>query len=668
MFRGASSRAYSRGAGGFRNFSSANFGKSFRQQYQSSSSSSSHRKYSSFAQYAKAAGFDFKPSASGKFTYQAKTTFASIERAAAKRAVGIALASKLPLLMSAAMNGPGLFLSELDTGDEELDDECMSLSTVIFIAIHSFVCRASGHLRRALDSVFLIMHLKCIQRELHYVPFESIINQLLVDGILAALFGGRIPEKSVEIDCLSKLDEEDGFQVEKQQIVFQHIQQRKWKLWLIIGCLSALFITVFSLSIALVISRDGQISPADRPNPVILISLDGFAARYLQRQLTPNLQRLIDNGVHAPFMQPEFPSKTFPNHWSIVTGLLSESHGIVSNQFYDPVIDDVFTYTNDTCSKDPRWWLGEPIWNTIKRQQLSSNVCFWPGSEAPVNGMHPDRYIPYSQATEMDNSARVDQVLEWLGERYAWDQTYGPDLIAMYISSVDSTGHANGPDSSAVDEEIKRVDTDAIGRLIDGLKARNALDYVNLVIVSDHGMAATDPNKVVYLEDIQTSTGLNVTNYITVYDGSPVLHIQPHNDSVADVVYTALKEQSVKDKTWNVYKRGEIPPIYQYSNSNRISPIILVADQPYTISQKRGDYFLKGTHGYDPRDSDMHSIFIGHGPQFAKNSTIAESSGMSNLDVYKILCALLNVNEAPNNSTLQELSFIVPNEFLDPRK
>ncbi|KAI3629419.1 hypothetical protein MIR68_012546, partial [Amoeboaphelidium protococcarum] len=216
------------------------------------------------------------------------------------------------------------------------------------------------------------------------------------------------------------------------------------------GCLSALFITVFSLSIALVISRDGQISPADRPNPVILISLDGFAARYLQRQLTPNLQRLIDNGVHAPFMQPEFPSKTFPNHWSIVTGLLSESHGIVSNQFYDPVIDDVFTYTNDTCSKDPRWWLGEPIWNTIKRQQLSSNVCFWPGSEAPVNGMHPDRYIPYSQATEMDNSARVDQVLEWLGERYAWDQTYGPDLIAMYISSVDSTGHANGPDSSAV--------------------------------------------------------------------------------------------------------------------------------------------------------------------------------------------------------------------------
>lgn len=116
--------------------------------------------------------------------------------------------------------------------------------------------------------------------------------------------------------------------------------------------------------------------------------------------------------------------------------------------------------------------------------------------------MHPDRYIPYSQAKEMDNSARVDQVLEWLGERYAWDQTYGPDLIAMYISSVDSTGHANGPDSSAVDEEIKRVDTDAIGRLIDGLKARNALDYVNLVIVSDHGMAATDPNKVVYLEDI----------------------------------------------------------------------------------------------------------------------------------------------------------------------
>ena len=207
----------------------------------------------------------------------------------------------------------------------------------------------------------------------------------------------------------------------------------------------------------------------------------------------PNINRLAAKGVSADLI-PSYPSKTFPNHYTIVTGLYPGHHGIVANTIKDPPTGRRLSMSNSIENGDAMWWGGEPIWVTVQRAGMLSAAMFWPGSEAPIEGHRPNFWAPFN--SELPGTKRVDQVLSWLdlppGRR--------PTFLTLYFSEVDAAGHNYGPNSSAVRTAVRRADGH-LGRLLRGLERRHLTDKVNIVIVADHGMAETSTNRVVVLDD-----------------------------------------------------------------------------------------------------------------------------------------------------------------------
>jgi predicted AlkP superfamily pyrophosphatase or phosphodiesterase len=224
--------------------------------------------------------------------------------------------------------------------------------------------------------------------------------------------------------------------------------------------------------------------PAYAADLLILISIDGFRADYLERGLTPTLARFAETGLRAKAMEPAFPSVTFPNHYSIVTGLLPDHHGIINNTMRDPAMPGhTFRLTDRAELTNPAWWDGGvPIWETLRRQHLKSGAVFWPGTEVAIHGVQPDYWRPYE--SKLSVSERVDAVLKLA----SLPLEQRPLFITLYFDAVDHQGHVAGPDSTQVNNALKEVDS-GLARLDQGLQERQLLAHTNLVIVSDHGMA-----------------------------------------------------------------------------------------------------------------------------------------------------------------------------------
>ena len=230
------------------------------------------------------------------------------------------------------------------------------------------------------------------------------------------------------------------------------------------------------------------------PASVLLVSLDAFRADYLERGLTPNLSRMVREGVRAEWMTPSYPSLTFPNHYTIVTGLFADHHGIVHNTMRDPKLG-AFSLSNREAVANGAWWGGVPVWVSAERAGLPTATYFWPGSEAEILGVRPTRTTVYDDNVPVND--RIDTVLGWLSE----DAATRPRFVTLYIETLDDAGHGYGPDSVEVRTALRTVD-DAMGRLLDGLAARSLLDAVNLIITSDHGLAAVAPGNTVAIEDM----------------------------------------------------------------------------------------------------------------------------------------------------------------------
>lgn len=242
--------------------------------------------------------------------------------------------------------------------------------------------------------------------------------------------------------------------------------------------------TLLALALAACASRSPTVAPsaaAQAATPVLLVSIDGFRADYLDLGITPNLARIAHEGVRARWMNPSYPSLTFPNHYTIVTGLRPDRHGIIHNTMDDATLG-AFKRSDRASVSKTQWWGGVPIWVGVENAGLPSATMFWPGSEAEIGGRRPGRWLPFDKS--VPSMARVDTVLGWLGERPATR----PRLTTLYFDVLDEAGHDHGPDSPEAHAAIREADA-AIGRLLDGLHARGMLDAVNIVIVSDHGMA-----------------------------------------------------------------------------------------------------------------------------------------------------------------------------------
>lgn len=376
--------------------------------------------------------------------------------------------------------------------------------------------------------------------------------------------------------------------------------------------------------------------PPDRPI-VILVSIDGFGRDYLETLKPPALLALAAEGVRSDGLIPQFPSKTFPNHYTIVTGLRVANHGIIANNMTAPDIPGRFTLAHRTVLADPRWWGGEPIWNTAERQGLRASAMFWPGSEAPIGGRHATYWMPYEHG--MPNAARVAKTLEWLAQ----PDDRRPSFLALYFSDVDTAGHSRGPDSTDVRDAVARVD-ESIAQLVAGVRKAGLADRVHYVIVSDHGMAQLTTDRMIALDDLVD------IDTVDVVDWSPVLMLSPKNGDV-DSVYTALKD---KHPALAVYRSSELPEQYGLRGHPRVPPIVGIADEGWFITSnsqvarwQAGDgHAPGGTHGYDPSLRSMHGLFIAAGPRLQSGLRVPP---FENIHLYEFMCAVLGLTPAQND-------------------
>ena len=379
---------------------------------------------------------------------------------------------------------------------------------------------------------------------------------------------------------------------------------------------------------------------------ILLISLDGFRYDYLDRPAAVNLRALAARGVRARWMVPIFPTKTFPNHYSQVTGLYAEHHGVISNQMYDPAIGWFSLADSSAASRaDPRWWGGEPLWVTAVRQGRKSATFFWPGSDVEIAGTWPTYWRKWDP--RVPNAERVTQVLEWL----SLPGPEAPVFVTLYLSDVDGAGHDFGPDAPGTDSAIARVDS-AVGALVRGIEARGLASRVNIIVVADHGMAPTSPERQIYLDDYLDLSG------VTVVDWSPVALLLPRPGTEEDL-YRALAR---RHPHLTVYRRAEIPERLHYRAHPRIPPVVAVADEGWEITTRaraaRRPPRAGGQHGYDPALRSMGALFVAAGPAFARGTVVEP---FQNVHLYALMAHVLGLRPAPNDGSLDSVRAVFRN-------
>ena len=372
---------------------------------------------------------------------------------------------------------------------------------------------------------------------------------------------------------------------------------------------------------------------------VVLLSIDGFRYDYLDRAdaEAPVLRQLAEEGVQAERLVPVYPTKTFPNHYSLVTGLYTEAHGIVNNTMRDPGMPGAdgeparFSLSNREAVTDGRWWGGEPIWVTAERQGVRVGAAFWPGSEAEIGGVRPSYWLTFDG--DMPYAARVQQVLDWL----ELPEEERPGLVTLYFEAVDTAGHRFGPDAPETAAAIERVDA-AVGELVEGLRARGVLATTDLVVVSDHGMAAVSPDRRVLLDDA-----------IDLGDVDEVLWGEPVGLWPGDANPDSLVARINRLPHLQAFRKEAMPERLHYRDHPRIPPVLVLADEGWTASSRA--YVERnpsgpsgGTHGYDNRFASMHGVFFAHGPRFR---SAARTGPIEAVDVYGILARVLGLDPAP---------------------
>lgn len=384
--------------------------------------------------------------------------------------------------------------------------------------------------------------------------------------------------------------------------------------------------------------------PGERP-PLILISIDGLRADLPAAAHTPTLDSLAAQGSLAEAMIPVFPSSTFPNHYSIATGLYTENTGVIANNMYDPELDSYFSLSNRAAVEDGRWYGGEPIWVTAERQGVRTATMFWPGSEAEINGIRPTRYYLYDG--ELPYEARIDSVMHWL--TLPKRDASRPDFITLYFSSVDTKGHFEGPFAEATKQALTDIDAH-LGQLVMRLREAGLWGNTNLLITSDHGMQSLSEDRLIFLDDFIPLDRVSVLNW------SPIAMLRPAGNAT-EALYKALKAGG--EQGYTVYRKHELPERWRFGSHRRVPELIVVADPGWTITSRRRyqrQGIITGAHGYDTMHPSMHAYFLAVGKDIREGVTLP---AFENIHVYELMARLLNIEPAPNDGDPQVLEDII---------
>ena len=363
---------------------------------------------------------------------------------------------------------------------------------------------------------------------------------------------------------------------------------------------------------------------ADTEEYVLLISMDGFRYDYLNKANTPNFDKLLKNGVTSRALIPVFTSKTFPNHYSIATGMYAENHGLIANTFYATDLDKPYAIRDRNAVENGQFYGGEPIWVTAERQGVKTASYFWVGTEASINGVQPSYWKKYDQKVSFQS--RIDSVISW----FSYPIKHRPRLTLLYFHEPDWTGHEYGPNSQETILQIERMDN-VLGDLISKTNNLSISSKLNIIIVSDHGMTDVYPEKTIDLSSYTDLSSLDVTG------AGPTVFISSNSKKLLKRTYNDLKNI----KNAKIYLKNKIPQRFHYRNHVRIPDILIVADEGWSLMPLgHGSYNPKGSHGYDNRLDNMKAIFIANGPSFKSGYTRDE---FENIHIYPLVAHILGI-------------------------
>ncbi len=369
---------------------------------------------------------------------------------------------------------------------------------------------------------------------------------------------------------------------------------------------------------------------------VVMLSMDGFRWDYASRVETPWLDYIASNGVIAEYVKPAFPSKTFPNHYSMATGLYPDNHGIVDNNFTCPV-HGTFRLGDRESVENSVFYLGEPIWVTAEKQNVTTASFFWVGSEAPVQGIQPTYWKRYDNNVPFTN--RMDTVISWL----QLEEEARPRLVTFYFQEPDSQGHRTGPDSPEIDALVMELDS-LLGNFIGMLKELPIYDKINFIVTSDHGMTEVSPDRYVNIASFTPRDW-----YERSHGGNPILHVTP-KEGMMDSVWNIL--QTIENVS--VWKKEDVPARLNYGTNPRIEEIIILADSTWSIGwgKPRSHFYTGGAHGWDNAKKDMHTIFYAMGPSFRKGH---KHSFIEVVDLYPLITKIMGLEPAEVDGKLERV-------------
>lgn len=370
-------------------------------------------------------------------------------------------------------------------------------------------------------------------------------------------------------------------------------------------------------------------------NRTIIISLDGCRWDYPEMYDTPFLDGLAKEGVKA-VMQPSFPSVTYPNHYTLATGLVPDHHGIIANCFMDRESRLEFSLGNKETKQDPRFWGGEPIWLTAKKQGKRVGVVYWPGSDVAIQGSYPDIYFNYEQKpllTYVERIAEIEKMLKMPEDKR-------PQLIMAYFDEPDHSGHTFGPESKQTRKQVETLDC-LLGQLWKDIQQMPEGKNVNLIITADHGMGRNSNERIVNL-----SNYLDKSWYKAIANGFPTM-IYPNKGCADKILKVLAKVPHIR-----AWRKNDMPAYFNYGTDENIADIVVISDIGWVFSDR--DKVLAGNHGFDPNYSDMHVIFRAAGPDFKHG--YVKPLIFKNVDVYPLLSHLLGITPANNDGSLDDVT------------
>ena len=365
---------------------------------------------------------------------------------------------------------------------------------------------------------------------------------------------------------------------------------------------------------------------------LLLVSFDGFRADYLDTYQLPNFRRVMARGTRALGMRPVFPTITFPNHYSLVTGLYPENHGIVENSFFDPARNAQYSFRNYATVSDGTWYGGEPIWVTAERQGMVSACFFWPGSEADIKGIRPTFWNRYDGT--IGNDTRIQTVLGWL--RLPPERR--PHVITLYFSDIDSISHRATIGGPELEESVRKADG-LLGKLLDGVEKLPEPDRVLMLLTSDHGMANTSASRTVQLSSLIDTAGIRAG-----FSGAVTgLHVSAEAGSAG-----AVRDRiNARLQHGRAYLRGEVPERHRFRRHPRGGDVVVIMEEGWTLATSIFTRALIqrewGEHGWDPDLPSMKALFVIVGPGIRAGHTIPE---VESIDVYPMMTELLELKPA----------------------